>query len=211
MPRYFTFVCEYCGKPARRPGISPPHFCSRACWHDALTEQLSNKIGEPLQSAVQRRYVLLRMSVREIAAELQINHRTVLRTLARFGIDARQGGEAIVTQWEDNPKRRAKQAEWLQTIARRRGPEHPRWRGGTHYAYCDKSWIIYAQEIRHRDGDRCTRCGRTSAENLQLCGKTLEVHHIIPLILSDDNSPENLRTLCINCHRHAEHEFIWVL
>lgn len=55
-------------------------------------------------------------------------------------------------------------------------------------------------EIFDRDGYRCLSCGATRGE-----GRRLQVHHTKPVSAGGDNAPENLETLCDDCHagRHA--------
>lgn len=212
MPRYYNIICEFCGKPDRKPGNKKPKYCSHECYNEARRQEISDRIGEPLDIAIQRRYVLFRMSYREIEQELGIANRTIMRTLERLRIEPRQGSDAVKTQWENNDERRQATSEMLkQYLKGRTGEKHPRWRGGFKYDTCSKSWCELAEQIRKRDGYRCTRCGKTNDENLEQHNKCLAVHHIIPFILSNDNSPENLRTLCLECHRIVEREFIWVL
>lgn len=56
-------------------------------------------------------------------------------------------------------------------------------------------------EILDRDGNRCATCG-ASPEKDQV---TLQVHHVVWVSNSGTNDPENLITLCSNCHagRHS--------
>ena len=68
-------------------------------------------------------------------------------------------------------------------------------------------WAELAESIRQRDGYKCTRCGKKAKRR----GRALDVHHIIPVILSHDNSPSNLRTLCASCHRFLESNTLWLL
>jgi len=56
----------------------------------------------------------------------------------------------------------------------------------------DYEWIKTSNKIKARDGYRCELCG--SQEDLH-------VHHIIPRSEGGDNSPDNLVTLCEECHR----------
>jgi len=68
-----------------------------------------------------------------------------------------------------------------------------------------------SKEIRdhvfERDDYRCQNCGlKSEAENI---GEVpLELHHITSMKDGSDNSPDNLITLCANCHRKLEVEDI---
>jgi len=58
-----------------------------------------------------------------------------------------------------------------------------------------------AKEIRERDRV-CRHCGKTPEEN----GRALDVHHVIPYRISQDDSPSNLIALCRSCHKIADHK-----
>ena len=50
-------------------------------------------------------------------------------------------------------------------------------------------------KIKERDDYRCVKCGDSE--------DSLEVHHIVAFGDFGSHSPENLITLCWNCHRHS--------
>lgn len=50
------------------------------------------------------------------------------------------------------------------------------------------------QKVRERDENRCVRCGSEDE---------LHVHHVIPWSKGGEHKPENLATLCGECHRLA--------
>jgi len=59
-------------------------------------------------------YIVERLSYRQIMQNLGINNaRAVKRMLVDAGIEIRRGADAVKTQWENNPERREKQANWL--------------------------------------------------------------------------------------------------
>lgn len=214
-------TCPICGKERR---IKPSHngrvftcgkrACTIAYKRLSWKQELEKDIGEPFESAVQRLYVLERKSYREIAAQLGVNFRTVMRTLKKIGIKPRQGSAAVATQWEGNDKRRKEQGERFRELrADFKGVNHPCWRGGSFSSdYEMRGWREYAESIRARDGHKCTRCQLTNEQHqAKFDGYSLCVHHIVPYKLSKDNSPENLRALCVSCHAIVENEFLWLL
>ncbi len=75
-----------------------------------------------------------------------------------------------------------------------RGENNHNWRGGV----CDRlmklEWLQIRQMILERDKFNCQRCGLTHHEII------LNVHHKIPYRINEDNSSENLITLCQRCH-----------
>jgi hypothetical protein len=62
--------------------------------------------------------------------------------------------------------------------------ERPDWRG--------LQWSWTRKSIKERDDHTCQKCNRQNH---------LQVHHITPWRVSQDNSPKNLVTLCIWCHQ----------
>lgn len=68
------------------------------------------------------------------------------------------------------------------------------------------TWNRIVYEINNRDNRTCQKCGYFKESEIYYEGvKTkyrylLEVHHIKPLVLGGSNLPENLITLCHNCH-----------
>jgi len=80
-----------------------------------------------------------------------------------------------------------------------RGEHSHWWRGGitnsTHLRVNRPSWKTLTKTIKLRDGNRCQMCGASQ----QLC-----VHHIRPYRESQDDSPNNLITLCQSCHGKSE-------
>lgn len=63
-------------------------------------------------------------------------------------------------------------------------------------------WYERANEIRERD-KVCQHCEKTPQDN----GRALDVHHLIPYRVSQDNSPDNLIALCRVCHKKADHDY----
>lgn len=61
------------------------------------------------------------------------------------------------------------------------------------------SWYRIAYEINERDNRTCQKCGYFEESSIGY-RYLLEVHHIIPIAIGGSNLPENLITLCHNCH-----------
>jgi len=62
----------------------------------------------------------------------------------------------------------------------------------------EKRWKELSYAVKKRDGFKCTRCGATKGEALQL-----HSHHIIPKSAGGEDTLDNLTTLCIECHIKA--------
>jgi len=90
-----------------------------------------------------------------------------------------------------------KKANWVKQ-------DHPLWKGGqgavnaTRTLLGDKPWKEVSADVRARDGHVCQMCGEFGVT------RSLDVHHIIPVVSGGTNNPENLITLCMSCHRKAE-------
>lgn len=76
----------------------------------------------------------------------------------------------------------------------RGGSQNPNWRGGGSY-WRGAEWQKLRDEIRRRDNYQCRLCGAPEKNRRH------DVHHRIPFRVTGDNSPENLLTLCLKCHR----------
>jgi len=61
-----------------------------------------------------------------------------------------------------------------------------------------KDWPKIRESVFERDG-YCCQCCKSD-------GIILEVHHIIPFMITKDNSMDNLISLCKKCHRKVEAE-----
>ena len=80
------------------------------------------------------------------------------------------------------------------------GANHYNWKGGTtaYFNSSDRDWYTIRKDIYKRDNYECQRCKKH--------GGRLECHHIIPYRISNDNSENNLITLCPKCHREVEND-----
>ncbi len=65
-------------------------------------------------------------------------------------------------------------------------------------------WEAIRMLIYKRDNYTCQECGLKQED----CKYTFHVHHIIPFLISLDNSMKNLTTLCPPCHKRVESKTI---
>lgn len=84
---------------------------------------------------------------------------------------------------------------------RRSGNRHPDWRGG-HSRYRGEDWYAQRHATIKRDNYTCQICGVTIDELES--SQYMHVHHIVPYRLTQDNSLDNLITLCASCHNKEE-------
>ena len=74
-----------------------------------------------------------------------------------------------------------------------------------------RKWARLRQDILHRDGYRCRKCGGSR----QRGGDGLQVHHIKPVYRHPELSYDerNLETLCRGCHarEHGRPETEWTI
>ena len=89
------------------------------------------------------------------------------------------------------------------------GEGHPNWEGGGNESY-GTGWNDVRRRALERDDHQCVRCGATTDD----IGRNPDVHHIVPVrwfIESDGHTKtdahflENVISLCIACHRKADH------
>ena len=90
---------------------------------------------------------------------------------------------------------------WQRTSGYTSGPSSATWRGGFD-DYRGPSWNRQRRAALERDDHRCCDCGAT---------KRLQVHHVRPWVTfethAEANDLDNLRTLCLSCHKRAEWEY----
>lgn len=111
-----------------------------------------------------------------MAAECQVDRKTITNWLTRFGLH-----KGI---------RSGKRCSWYKGgWIKERGPD----------------WLTVRKRVLERDGYKCTKCGMTQEEARQ-GGHCLNVHHKVPWRETHDNSDENLETLCQSCHMITEWE-----
>ena len=83
----------------------------------------------------------------------------------------------------------------------RRGERSPNWLGGPvdkHRGMATSEYEELQRRVFERDGYMCQGCGATEGR--------LVTHHIVPYRETQDNSIENLVTLCQSCHMKIELE-----
>lgn len=59
---------------------------------------------------------------------------------------------------------------------------------------------IWAASIKDRDNWTCQDCGKTKRD---VGSANIHAHHIVPLALGGEDTMENGKTLCNNCHYQA--------
>jgi len=83
------------------------------------------------------------------------------------------------------------------------GENHPNWRGGNSPGYklylTDRNWHELRKQVYERDNWTCQDCGKK-------CHHDITCHHIVPYRISQDDSMDNLITLCVACHSKKEWE-----
>ena len=96
-------------------------------------------------------------------------------------------GIASYQAWSE--KRRTKEAHQIHLREVEATAEYMRTPASDEYAPQD--WRSRRYFVLNRDGNKCVKCGTTSA---------LEVHHVNPRKNAWNHSSENLQTLCVDCH-----------
>jgi 5-methylcytosine-specific restriction endonuclease McrA len=84
---------------------------------------------------------------------------------------------------------------------------NPSYKGGSirKYGSSDRgfNWKFIRSKIKQRDNYTCQECGIKEQDYYQ----NLQVHHKIPYKCTQDNSEDNLITLCSKCHAKLEPKF----
>lgn len=85
-----------------------------------------------------------------------------------------------------------------------KGALSPNWRNcGSYQINRGNNWKIIRKQVYARDNHTCQICGKTKC--------LVHAHHIVPFRVSQDNSLENLITLCARCHRREEAKYYRLL
>lgn len=92
--------------------------------------------------------------------------------------------------------------EWIKKQPR--GSEHHWWSGGSKTEMSarlnDKKWQKIRVQVWKRDGFKCQHCCKQLARGLKPI-----THHIVPWRETQDDSMDNLVTLCNSCHLKEHH------
>jgi len=95
------------------------------------------------------------------------------------------------------------------------GSNYWNWKGGkTNHKlkYYDQYYSVNWQRLRlsiyERDNWTCRICGNhCEGKKSNNYKNRIQCHHIIPYRISQDNSSENLITLCARCHKNEEYKY----
>ena len=223
--------CPACGNEYSTWKTRPNETCSFACSRKMLSlkaqERASAPFGLPIRDLLLHLYDEKKLGIKKIAKLLNVSDHVLWDWFHELKIPVRSRSEAVANQWVDNQER--KQAAALvgyrvgrqsfllngspskSKAARKKisqakrgkknamygkiGSLHHAWKGGK-ITYRGAGWRSIRLLAIRRDGEKCQRCGSK---------KKLEVHHIIPYRETQDNSLENLVTLCASCHKAVEH------
>lgn len=84
-----------------------------------------------------------------------------------------------------------------------RGEKSHVWLGGTSASsikrFAERGWFNIRKQVYRRDNWTCQICGKTHC--------LIHAHHIVPYRISQDDSLENLITLCHKCHAKEEWKY----
>lgn len=78
-----------------------------------------------------------------------------------------------------------------------RGENNHAWLGG-HPMYRGPNWPALKQQVVQLDNGQCVLCGASNG---------LNVHHIEPYRIAQNNDYSNLATLCDTCHGNADRDY----
>lgn len=104
---------------------------------------------------------------------------------------------------EDRTRFCSKGCQWEWVDGQFVGEDSPRWKGGVS-SYRGPEWDEISERARKRDGYRCQTCGISNKVSKAIYGFELNVHHVTPYRVNENNSMSNLITLCPPCHQRLE-------
>jgi hypothetical protein len=130
-----------------------------------------------------------------------IGHKVSEETRKKIGLKSkgRKHSESEKIKMSVSQKERFKKSPvWNKGL--KLGERAPNWRGGVSLLRSPRrygdDWAKIRYLVYKRDKFTCQECGINNVK--------LDVHHIIPFLLSKDNSIDNLITLCRPCHMRVE-------
>jgi len=144
---------------------------------------------------LQQKYVEENMTSTEIADICDVCSQTVLNNLEKFDIDRPSNKE----KWSvyEAPLKGVTGSDhpwWGRT-----GEDHPRYKGEDYSWRKSPEWRRIKKMVRNRDNNICQICENKNE---------LHVHHIVPVSEGGQKfDPENLMTLCGDCHREVHSEY----
>ena len=227
-------TCEACGKlfDVKASHASIRFYCCWNCRTIGLRQRRQHEIEEqfmePIKPLLERLYYQENLGIKQIAKYIGVSDRNLWSWFDDLDIPRRDRSSAVTLQWVDNDKRRkdiskifskstkeyyanggeppSKSPEARKKISEskmgdknwmygRFGELNHMWKGGK-VTYRGRGWDSIRIQVKRRDGNKCRRC--SSVNNLQ-------VHHIIPYRETQNNSFENLITLCHKCHVKVEY------
>ena len=229
-----TNICKTCGREyqKKKSHAARSFFCCRDCKTIGIRRRRQSEIeeqfGEPIKPLLERLYYDEKMGIKQIAKHINVSDRNLWNWFDELGIERRDKSEAVTLQWVGNDERKeqiteiftksiksyyanggispAKLPHVRKKISQakmgkknwmygRFGAKNPMWQGGK-ITYRGKGWDSIRVQVKRRDKNKCRRCGTD---------KDLTVHHIVPYRETQDNSFDNLVTLCRKCHIKVEH------
>ena len=204
------------------------HDIQTRCSRDQTPEQLADA------GFLRTHYLSKGMSVSEIAEQVGCHASTVRRWMYRHDIEMERWRKGATTpreltergwllkQYEEKGRSLEEIASTLSCSSsvvskwcKRHGIPTRKQKGEQHYRWCGgkkpygPGWNdSKRRQVRERDGYECADCGTTQTEHKTEYDEKLHVHHLIKARDIDDpeerNAPENLITLCRDCHREWE-------
>lgn len=161
--------------------------------------------------------------------QMHYEYKTGIRDKYKIGIKARKVAQSKMAKhnWLNDKNSRDKLKQSMQTKEYRLkarnaklgekngmygmcGPLNPAYNGGSKrtYGHADRGfdWKNIKKLVKKRDENICQICGIKEKD----CIQNLQVHHKVPYKCTEDNSLDNLISVCSKCHRTIEPRFLKV-
>ncbi len=188
--------CKNCKSEFKPKRDTKGIYCSLICWLTSKDKKSLNKKvlgGKPLSKAHKEKLRNAKIGKKSSQKNIDARkgwYKRLGHKWSKATIEARRKsnkGQKRTGQAYQNLLDGVARAQGYKSYADMPKIEKPDWRG--------RDWKKIRKEIIKRDGNKCRECPNTTR---------LQVHHIVPWRISQDNSPENLETLCISCHQRKE-------
>lgn len=213
--QYQSWRSQYVGGKHQTCGKSA---CKQKHHTMQVSKELEAKVGMPLADLLRKRYEGDKVAILALAKELGVSSDMTKRLMVLHGIAVRTPSEQAQIMWQNDDYRQMQLIKGLNKVAK--GKESSQWRGGgkgsTAHRTTEQMTIYdirekFNEQVRDRDGRRCTRCGITEEQYKKETGRRLDVHHKIPYDMDPVFELDRCETVCRSCHVILDRAFVYVL
>lgn len=206
--------CPVCGTGFTSIKGFGPHFHAKHPGLNPVIERIRADFTHPPDVVLHTLHVDAGIPVSQISKRFDYPRRSLMKAFDQLGVerDSRTGLEYMWQDRYDEIAATMSENAALGAAGRERngmegvtGQDSPHWRGGKSVYDAVKkqlgheSWHTSRRKALEASDNRCETCGGAPINR-----RTLDVHHIVPVMAGGTNEQWNLMVLCESCHHRAE-------